>query len=328
MRRCLLNILLLSFLLMIPRPALFAQHSSIDSGYIRLFEKTNVIELYPGIYSTRFNFSNRGEPKSNYRLVANSSGFVGFYLGYKWFSLKYSWAIPGTQLAKNIKLQSTSLGFSFGMRKYSFRPFYNVYDGLLIPADLRSRDFRAFRDIKFTEAGLDMFYFFRTDRFSFRAANGFSEQQIKSKGSFFLKLTPMWQKVNWEDPSRDVITDSATYTLLAYDPEWFSMIARIGYGYNFSFKKGKWSIAPSVLIGGGALREINTGVDHLQLVTDIQASLRAGFNSPLYYVYGTVRWGDLKTNLFIKNLHQVNSNFSITGGYRFRSLKKKILRVL
>ncbi len=317
------------YLFLLTAPAnLFAQRSAIDSGYIGLFKYNNVIELYPGIYSTHFNFTTPKNPKDNYKLAVNSSGFIGIYIGYKWLSLKYSWAIPGTELAKNIKLQSTSLGFSFGRRRWNFRPFFDSYSGLLIPEQPREREYRAFRDIKFTDAGIDIFYFFNIRRFSYRAANGFSEQQMRSKGAFFIKVTPMWQKINWEQPSHNVITDSTTYTLLAYDPEWFSLIARIGYSHNFSLRKGRWNIAPTLLLGGGALREINTGINHLQLVTDIQASLRTGYNSNLYYFYLGARWNKLQTNLFIKNLHQVNTNFSITAGYRFHSLRKKIFGIL
>ncbi|MEO8770970.1 MAG: DUF4421 family protein [Ferruginibacter sp.] len=307
---------------------LFAQNTLADSNYIYKFEKRNVVELYPGISSTKFNFSNPGQLKNNYSLVANRSGNIGIYLGYKWVSLKYSWAIPGTQLDKNVKLQYKSLGFNFRIKKWNIKPFYNSYNGLLLPEKPRSRDFKPIRDIKFSDAGVDFFYFFRTNKFSIAAANSFSEKQIKSYGSFFLKITPMWQKINWQDPSRDLITDSTTYTLLSYDPEWISLIARIGYNHNFSFKKGKWSIAPFLVLGGGALREINTGTHHLQLVTDMQGGIRAGYNGHHYYIYLNARWGNLQTNLIIKNMHQVNTNFSITGGYRFRSLKKKILHIL
>src|SRR6476620_6357594 len=70
----------------------FAQPSPIDSSYINVFQKNNVVELYPSIYSTHFNFTNpKKNSKDNYRLLVNSSGYVGFYIGYKWLSLKYSW---------------------------------------------------------------------------------------------------------------------------------------------------------------------------------------------------------------------------------------------
>jgi Domain of unknown function (DUF4421) len=307
---------------------LFAQPATVDTNYIHSFDKQNILEINPGVYSSRFNFTNPGERKNDYRLVANSSGYVGIYLGYKWLSLKYSWAMPGTQLDKNVKLQYTSLGFRFGERHMRFHPFYDSYNGLLIPVQKHKDSFDVFRGIQFSDAGFDFFYFTNTKRFSFSAAYTFSEQQAKSTGSFLIMATPLWQKVNWKSPSRDLISDSATYTLLSSDPHWLSLIARIGYTYNFTFQKGKWSIGPAVLIGGGGLKEMNTPDKNLQAVTDIQAWLKAGYNGPNYYIYFNAWWDNLKTNLFIKNLHQVNTDFSIKAGYRFHSWKKKVLGVL
>lgn len=306
----------------------FAQHADFDTNYISRFDKRNLVELYPGISSTRFKFTNPGERKNDYSLVANKSGNIGIYLAYKWVSLKYSWAIPGTALDKDVKLQYTSLGFNFGIKRWAIKPFYNAYNGLLIPERPGGRDFTPARDIKFKDAGIDVFYFLHTRRFSIKAANSFTEKQIRAAGSAFLKFTPMWQEIKWEKPSHNVITDSTTYQLLAYNPEWFSVIMRMGYTYNFSFRKGRWSIAPTLIIGTGVLKELNTGVNHLQLVTDVQASLRAGHNGRNYYYYVNAKWGNLQTNLFIKNMTQVNTSISLTIGRRFGSLKDKIFGFL
>lgn len=316
------------FLLMIFSIQCTAQQTDVDSAYVSRFQQRNVIEIYPGISSTKFNFRDRGAFKNNYRLVANSSGYVGIYGSYKWVSLKYSWTIPGTYLDKNVKLQYTSLNLNFSLRKWAIRPFYNAYNGLLIPENPRQRDFRPVRDILFKDAGIDVYYFIHTRRFSIKAANSFTEMQVKTAGSLFIKCSPMWQKISWRDPSRDVIIDSTTFKLLSYNPEWFSFIVRTGYTYSISLKKGKWIIAPTVILGAGALKEINTGINHLQLVTDMQASLRAGRNGKTYYYYINARWGNLLTNLFIKNMSQENSNISITFGRRFGNLKNKIFGIL
>ncbi len=325
--KLLLNIIAFVFLSFFSQQ-LFAQTTLADSNYIYRFKKRNVFELYPGFSTTRFNFTKRGQFKNDYSLVANKSAYIGMYFGYKWFSLKYSWAIPGTSLDKNVKLQYTSFLLNFAIKKWNLRPFYNSYNGLLIPENTGPGDFKPIRDIKFSDAGIDVYYFFHTKRFSVKAANSFFEKQIKSTGSLFLKVTPMWQKIKWKDPSRDLINDSTTYALLSSDPEWISIIARVGYNYNISFKKGKWSIVPFIVIGGGALREINTGIHTLQLVTDIQAGLRTGYNGHNNYYYLNARWGNLQTNLLIKNMHQVNTNISITAGHRFGSLKNKIFGIL
>src|SRR4051794_31499531 len=122
-------ILLLLLFIFFSNHLLFGQASGVDSNYIYFFNKKNVIEIYPGVYSTKFKFSTAHDRKNNYSLVANSSGYIGLYMSYKWMSLKYSWGIPGTELAKHVRLQSTSLGLSFRIRRIIFRPFYNSYKG-------------------------------------------------------------------------------------------------------------------------------------------------------------------------------------------------------
>lgn len=236
--------------------------------------------------------------------------------------------MPGTELDKNVKLQYTSLGLNFGGKQMRFRPFYESYNGLLIPVQKLKDSFNIFQGIQFTSAGFDYYFFTNTKLFSFSAAKSFSLKQVKSAGSVFLMATPSWQKINWKNPSRELLTDSATFRLLSQSPEWISLIARIGYTYNFVLDNGKWIIAPAVLAGAGLLREINTSDRTLQPVTNAQAWLNAGYNGPGYYFYLHASWNNLQTNLLIKNMNQVNTNFSLTAGYRFYNFHKKILGLL
>ncbi len=300
------------------------QAQQVDSNYILRFSKTNVIEIYPSIYSTRFHFSSPGEHKNDYSLAANSNAHISTNISYKWLTLRYSWAMPGTQLDKNVKLNYTSLMLNLGDRQMRFRPFYDSYNGLLIPGQKKNDSFTLFRGIQYTDAGFDYYFFTNTHLFSFSAARSFSVKQIKSAGSVFLMVTPSWQKINWKEPSRALLTDSATYTLLSQDPEWISLIARIGYTYNFVLQKGKWIIAPAAIAGAGLLKKINASHEKLQPVTNMQAWLNAGYNGPNYYCYFHAAWNNLQTNLLIKNMNQVNTSLSITAGFRFHNFKKKI----
>ena len=306
----------------------FAQKNKVDSNYIQAFERTNIVEIYPGIYSTRFNFSNPHQHKNDYSLVANSNAHISTNLSYKWLSLRYSWGMPGTQLDKNVKLQYTSLGVNFGGKQMRFRPFYESYNGLLVPVEKIKDSFDIFEGIQFTSAGFDYYFFTNTKLFSFRAAKSFSLKQVKSAGSVFLMVTPSWQKINWKNPSMDLLKDTATFNLLSQDPEWISLITRVGYTHNFVIDKGKWIIAPAVLMGAGLLREINTSDRNLQAITNLQAWLNAGYNGPYYYFYFHAWWNNLQTNLLIKNMNQVNTNFSLTIGYRFPNFHKKIMGLL
>lgn len=310
--------------------SLYAQQKKTDTAYIKQFDVPNVVELYAGAYSTHFSFTGVHEhkTKNDYRLVANSSAYLGTYVNYKWVSLKYSWAMPGTELDKNVRLKYTSLSLRMGTKQMAFHPFYDSYNGLLIPAKEPGNRYKPFRGIQFSDAGMDLSYYTQSNRFSYHAAAYFSEVQIKSKGTFFMMATPMWQKINWKNPSLDIITDTATFRLLSADPQWISLVARAGFMYNFVFQRGKWSIAPAILVGAGGLKELPVAHTALQAVTDIQAWITAGYNGPEFYFYANAWRDDLQTNLLIKNLQQVNTDFSITAGYRFPNLKKKILKLL
>jgi hypothetical protein len=299
-----------------------------DTSYIKIFEKNNVAELYTGDYSTHFNFSDPRSFKSNFKLVANSSGYMGAYLNYKWASLKYSFAIPGTELDRDTKFKYMSLRYRFSGRRKILHLFYDTYNGFLIPVGNIKDSFRVFEDIRFRNTGFDFYYFFNARKFSYYAANNFSERQIRSAGSLLIMITPMLNKISWKNPSTDLITDSLTYEILSKNPEWFSFVSRAGYTYNFTWKQGKWSIVPTLLLGVGLRKELNINKNGIQLVSDIRTLVNAGYNGNNFYCYLTAKWGNLQTNLLIKNMHQVDQNISITAGYRFHSLKKKILGIL
>lgn len=311
---------------------LFAQSTTPDSSYIRRFKNNNVVEVYTGIYSTNFYFSSPGaglaERKKDFRLAANSSAYIGSYFNYKWFSLNYSTAMPGTQLDRRIKLKLSSVRFRFGNRQMMFEPFYDNYNGLLIPRTNRHEGYDAFKNIHFKHIGLDYYYFTNSKKFSFRAANAFSEQQLKSAGGIVLSATPLWQQITWKTPSRTVIKDYSTYKLLASNPEWLMCTLIAGYSYNFCFGNGKWIIAPTAMAGGGLLKELHNSSAKFQPTSLLRAWVNAGYNGPQYYLYLNARWADVKTNLEIKNLHEVNTNIMLTGGFRFGNAKKRILGLM
>src|SRR5664279_1340264 len=136
------------FISVLTCPGSVAQTHAVDSNYIHSFQRPNVIEIYPGIYSTRFNFSNPRQRKNDYSLVANSNAHISTNVNYKWLSLRYSWAMPGTQLDKNVKLEYTSLGINFGGKQMRFRPFYESYNGLLVPVEKIKDSFKIFDGIE------------------------------------------------------------------------------------------------------------------------------------------------------------------------------------
>ena len=331
MTRKLLHILLLPAFLLFTGNGLQAQLSSADTGYIRQFSRQNVVEAYPGQYGTLYNFTSAANRRNNYRLVANTSSYFGIYLNYKWMSLKYSWAIPGTQLDRNTKFHYTSLAFNFSAGHMLLHPFYHSYNGLLIPEQRLRRHrttYQPLRDIHASDAGTDLYYFTNAKKFSFHAAMYFSERQVKSAGSLLLMATPMWQRLAQQYPQPLLRAGNPVSVTLPYNKQWASLTGQVGYAYNLVFKKGLWSIAPGVAAGGGALKEFHTGNQSLRSVYNLQGWINAGYNGSRYYCYLNGQWGNLRTNLQVSNMHQTNTDISLTGGWRFGNLSRKLLGIL
>lgn len=299
-----------------------------DSNYIRQFDLNNVMEVFPGIYSTQLGFTNSFNNRKNFRLVVNRSAYTGVYLTYKWLWFKYSWAVPGTYLDKNIKQKYNDLQLMYSHRNMSFRPFFESYNGLLYRPSRRAHNFSALPNIQYSALGLEFFYFLNKKRFSFGAANYFSEKQIKSSGSFLIKILPQWQKMDWQNPSHNLIHDSLTYHLLSSNPAWLSLTTGIGYQHNFAIQKGRYSIVPAVVAGPGLVKELDFTKNSIHAAYNLQTWLTAGYNGPRWYCYFNGNWNYLKTNLLIRNMNKTSSDMSLTFGYRFGNYKHKILNIL
>lgn len=305
-----------------------AQQQKADTSFIQPFSKENVVELHPAVYKSNFLFRSMHSRAYNFRMVANSSAYTSVYAGYKWLAVTVSHSLPFTQLDKNVHLKYNSLSFHAGNDAFSVHPFYNSYNGLLIPEKRHSRDYVPFKDMSISNAGTDCYYYANSKTFSYHAAYSFSKKQIKNAGSFIAGISPLWQKIKWHQPSRSLIEDSSTYTLLASDPQWLSLTGRLGYTCNIALHHGSWCIVPTVLLGAGGVKELYSDRHTIQSVSDLQGSLTAGYNGADCYLYLTAWYDNLKTNLFVKNLEERNSDISLTVGYRFSNSKRKWLGIL
>ena len=302
--------------------------SSVDTNYVKKWERNNVMELFSGIYSTQFSFTNTIINRKSFKLVANSSFYTGIYLNYKWLWFKYSWAIPGTYLAKDIKLKYNDIQFRFNTRRIIFHPFFESYNGLLYYVPKSNKKYDPFRNMQYTNWGVELLYYLNVATFSFEAANDFSDKQIKSSGSAVLGLTPKWQHINWKTPSNEMIKDSLSYHFFSSDPSWISLIANVGYHYNFAIKRGKYHIAPAATIGSGIVSEIKDKAKKFHPAIALSAWINAGYNGHKWYSYINGSWSYGKAFLPIRNVNKANTDVSLTLGYRFGNFRKKIAGIL
>ncbi|MBZ4191455.1 DUF4421 family protein [Niabella beijingensis] len=298
-----------------------------DSSFIGKFDRENTIEVYPGYNTTRFNFAGFGKRPSQFRLTANSNAYTGFFVNYKWLSFQYAWGIPGTELAKGVKLKHISFSFRYNRPRMSFYPFFDRYDGLLLQTEKPHTHFDSFRGMQLFRAGARIYYFTNTERYAYRAGLSFSERQLRSAGSVIFSVIPQWQRINWKTPSRALIRDSVTYQLLASGPQWLSFVVGTGYNYNWALRNGKWIISPTLIGGIGAVKELNN-TRSVQPVLNLQAWINAGYSGPVYYAYVSGSIQATQTHLIVRKLNAMDNEISLTLGYRFKSRPKKLLGIL
>lgn len=287
-----------------------------------------MIEGNPGISTTHFTFYNRSRNQPAVRLAANSSAYFGTYINYKWLSVKYYFPLPETRLLEDKSLHYTSFKLRFPGKKFGIDPFYDNFNGLLLPQRPHWHDFTGIKGLHFKDAGADLYYFPNHHKFSFQATNYYSKKQVKSAGSLFLMATPLWQQIFWNHPTNTQIKDSSTYHFLQKKTEWVSLLARIGYSYSFVLNNGNWMITPSILAGEGVVKPVTKKPSSWKDVSDWQAWLNIGYNGSGWYLYFAGFIDNLHTNLSAKKLQQLNTDLSFTYGYRFMTSPHKLGGIL
>ena len=303
---------------------------NVDTGYIKTYEKQNSLEVFPGFYTSKFNFASKDIFRPNYRLQANTSAYYGIYVTYKWLAVTYGWAIPSTYLDKNVRFKYTRFEYLVNKDNFSIHPYFNAYTGLLEKTGGLKKESRFVpeNDVKFRNAGIDFRFYDNSKIFSSRAANSFSEKQMKSAGSYYWLVKPMWQSIKWKEKEGGRIKDSQTYNLISFNPQWISITGGLGYNYSFSIRHGNWLISPAGELAVGGLKMINNPEFKIQPVFSTEARMNVGYNgSNIYcYFYSIVKL--MHSKLGYRNLNNLDSDFSLVVGYRFRDYKKRILKVL
>ncbi|GAB3432643.1 DUF4421 family protein [Niabella aquatica] len=303
-----------------------AGQDAVDTAYIQQFEKPNTVEIFAGKYTSALSFSSRGKYRQSFNLVANSNFYNGVFLSYNWLSAVYSWALPHTYLDDKTKFKYTSLEFTFRVKTMIVHPYYDSYNGLLIPQQSH-RGYQPFQNARFSRLGCDIYWYTNRERFSSRTAFFFSEKQAKNAGAVFYKLNPQWQKINILDHPLPV-ADTTKAKLLLPDKEWISLTGSLGYNYTFVFRKS-WCLSPSLALGGGGVKEVGTGRNkRLRSALNIDARVIGGYNGNNAYAYINSSWEELIAHVDSRNLKQPKSNILLTVGYRFKSLHKKMLHLL
>ena len=160
-------------------------------------------------------------------------------------------------------------------------------------------------------------YIWSPDRFSYRAATSYSYLQRRSGGSFMLRFNPSYNLFRVQGGA----SQGHPFLEQLGTSRWLSAFLEGGYGYNYVFGEGHWSVAPVLLVGPGIQKDIN---NNLQWHTNLgwAAQLTAGYNGNHVYAYANATGEWARQHLRGANMLTYTNDVSVTVGLRFGSRRK------
>lgn len=263
-------------------------------------------------------------PKANTKL--------GLYFGWRWIFLGYSFDIssllkntrekPRTEIVFN--LYSAKFGLDLYYRKTGSDFRITKCKNFNLSEDYIGTNFSGFNShIK----GLNAYYIFKSDKYSYPAAYSQSTNQIKNCGSPMVGFAYSQHEINFDKNKlpqeiQEQISPSLNFKSLSYTDYNLS----IGYGYNWVFAKNcllNISLLPAIGYKKARINDLPTTPEYnwTQWVKDINFDLitRAGitWNNGKYYVGATLI---LHTYDYRKgNLSMTNSfgSLKVYAGFNF-----------
>jgi hypothetical protein len=204
--------------------------------------------------------------------------------------------------------------------------FYQQFTGLVMRDKKRITRYENFPGIKYSNINVNIYYFFNHNKFSYAAARSYAERQNKSAGSIVAILSPSLQSFTYKNETTLTSLDSTSYRFIIQEPHWFSVSGRVGYTFNYIPYHSKWSINAEILVKAGLIKE--RANSSLYSITGIQYGINTGYNGDKMFYLLNLLQDNTVSDFRFAELRNHFLSISLTTGFRFGSLKKKILGVL
>lgn len=307
-----------------------------DSAYVRKHTLPNDLRLFYGGQGNNVSLGTKrsGDTQFNGNVYANTNDYVGMGITYKWLDGDLSFSLPGTTYLNEERSNLTQfkLSMSYTQRKMVFRGYYSESKGMVMSG--ADDEFQSTPSLHEVRMGLQMTYLFNNSRYSYRAAMYQSEFQMKTAGSFLLRVEPFYRNLGGQ---------SGSMIPAAYDlPELYGDQAGLeyikapgilfmpGYGINVAIPNTHFFISPMVFAGLGAAfnsYESKNGKDsYTNVEYGANFNLNAGYNGSRYYSKIQFNWtagySPLDPSYFTSN----NLMLSLWVGMRFKDVEKFIPR--
>ncbi len=250
--------------------------------------------------------------------------FSGIYLNYKWLSLGYGINVPFTSRDNAVKgFKSYRFHFNSYFHGWGISGASDIYKGLL--SQTYKNTYTPVDGVRYTSINADIFYVANAGHYSYKAAQYLGQKQLRSCGSFIYHIRPYFYALGLQSGPEQ--SSDSVQQFINGNPRWLSVIASVGYGYNFVINKSRWIISPRAEAGLGGLYQF--GIEKkLKAAAFFRTALAAGYSTDNIYTYISTETINT-TNFFASTILADNRlRLSITTGFRLPSLKKKVLDVL
>jgi hypothetical protein len=177
--------------------------------------------------------------------------------------------------------------------------------------------------------GMQIIYLFNPSKYSYRASMYQSEYQLKTAGSFLLRMEPFYRSLGTKGGS---MIPAAYDTPARYGEQTGLEYVRApgflvlpGYGVNFVVRGTQFFISPIVFAGLGVAHNMYKAQKGTGSFTNVEYAghftLNAGYNGSRYYAKTQFNWSSGYTFLDPSYLTTSNLTLVFTVGMRFPNLK-------
>lgn len=239
-------------------------------------------------YYEYYRFSSK-EKEQSITLRPESQNKIGLYLGWRWIFLGYSVDIGGgnPQTDINLSFYTSKLGIDLFYRKRNEGYKIKRLDGFGENGGDLEDYIAKFDGLSVEQQGVNLYYVFNNQKFSYPAAYSQSTNQRISAGSFILGVSYNEQSFTFDHTKFDIrIQENLLPELKFNTVKYKDFSINFGYSYNWVFKKD-WlaniSFTPAVGYKNTSLRLTNSK-DFLSSINfDLITRAAIVYNNSKYY---------------------------------------------
>jgi len=317
----------------IAQPELIALDDA-DSSFIKKPILSNDLRLFYGGQGNNISLGSSRESEAGLsgNIYTNTNDYLGIGITYKWLDGDLSYSLPGTTYLNEERSNLTQfkLAVSYSTRKIAFRGYYSDSKGVVV-SDVDD-EFQSIPSMHELKVGVQMTWLVNSSKYSYRASMYQSEYQVKTAGSFLLRLEPFYRNLGGQGTSMipvayDVAARFGDQVGLEY-VKAPGILLLPGYGVNVVIPNTRFFISPVIFAGVGAAFNTYQAQNGKKSYTNPEYAasfnLNMGYNGNRYYSKVLFNWSagyaPLNPSYFTNN----NITVSLWLGIRFRDIEKFI----